>query len=141
VTGYLLDTNVVSEMFKDRPSKKVTSFIDETPLDQLYVSVVTIAEIRLGVEIAENPDKRAAIAAWLRNNLRTLFENRILPMTEDVLVQWRLMQHRARKRNHTFPEPDLMIAATAAHHGLTVATRDVSDFGGMGVPLLNPWDN
>jgi len=139
VKGFLLDTNVVSELVKGRPEKKVVSFVNDTPLESLFISVITLAEIRFGVEIAQNLERRAMIDDWLRNELRPLFENRVLPVTEDVLVRWRFMVHQGRKRNHTFPEPDLMIAATAAHHGLTVATRDADHFGEMGVPLRNPW--
>lgn len=140
MTRYLLDTNVVSELVKERPDKRVVSFIHSTQLDQLHISVITLAEIRFGIEIAQNLERRAIIAAWLRNELRPLFENRVLPVTEDLIVHWRFMVHQGRKRKLTFPEPDLMIAATAAHHGLTVATRDISDFGAMGVPLFDPWE-
>jgi len=69
-----------------------------------------------------------------------MFDERILPITEDILLKWRLLVEEGRKTGHTFSLPDLMIAATALHHGLTVVTRDRSDFDKAGVPVLNPWD-
>ena len=71
--------------------------------------------------------------------LRPMFENRVLPISEDVMFKWRLLVEEGRKVGHTFSQPDLIIAATALHHGLTVVTRDTQDFAFARVPLLNPW--
>lgn len=68
-----------------------------------------------------------------------MFAERVLPITEDILLRWRLMVEDGRKAGHTFSQPDLMIAATAFHHGFTVVSLDVSDFQRAGVPILNPW--
>ena len=76
---------------------------------------------------------------WLSLKIRPLFEQRVLPVSEDVMFKWRLLVEEGRKSGHTFSQPDLIIAATAAHHGLTVVTRDTADFERAGVPLLNPW--
>ena len=100
---------------------------------------VTLAEIRFGIELIADVQRRAALHDWLALKIRPLFEQRVLPVSEDVMFKWRLLVEEGRKSGHTFSQPDLIIAATAAHHGLTVVTRDTADFERAGVPLLNPW--
>jgi len=139
VTGYLLDTNIVSELRKPRPEPRVLAFIASTALDDLYLSDVTVAEIRFGIERIADPLKRAAIESWLDHVLRPMFRGRILPITEDIILRWRLMVEAGRQRHHTYAQPDLFLAATASVHGLTVATRDAGDFADTGVAVLDPW--
>ncbi len=140
MTRYLLDTNVLSELRKPRPEPRVLAFVAEQPLEALYVSAVTLAEIRFGIERVTDAARRAELGAWLTNKVRPMFEQRVLPVSEDVMLVWRLLVEEGRKGGHTFLQPDLIIAATAAHHGLTVATRDVSEFARVKVPVLNPWE-
>jgi predicted nucleic acid-binding protein len=109
------------------------------PLDLLYVSSVTFAEIRFGIELVTDPSRRAGLNDWLAHKVRSMFEQRILAITEDVMFKWRLMVEDGRKAGHTFSQPDLIIAATALHRGLVVVTRDVSDYQCAQVPVLNPW--
>lgn len=137
--GYLLDTNILSELRRPRPEPKVVAFVSAQPLEGLFVSSVTFAEIRFGIESIDDVHKRAALGDWLHLQLRPMFENRALPLTEDIMLKWRLLVEIGRKVGHTFPQPDLLIAATALHHGLTVVTRDVAGYEKTGVPLLNPW--
>lgn len=139
MTGYLLDTNVLSELRKPRPEPRVVSFLAGQPLDALHISVVTLAEIRFGIERVPDAARRADLSAWLANRVRPMFEHRVLPLSEDVMLVWRLQVEEGRKAGHTFAQPDLMIAATAAHHGLTVVTRDVTEFERARVPVVNPW--
>jgi predicted nucleic acid-binding protein len=80
-----------------------------------------------------------ALHDWLALKIRPMFEQRVLPVSEDVMFKWPLLVEEGRKSGHTFSRPDLIIAATVAHHGLTVVTRDTADFERAGVPLLNPW--
>ena len=80
-----------------------------------------------------------ALHDWLALKIRPMFEQRVLPVSEDVMFKWRLLVEESRKSGHTFSRPDLIITATVAHHGLTVVTRDAADFERAGVPLLNPW--
>jgi len=138
--AWLLDTNILSELRRPRPDPNVVAFVSGIPLDQLYISIVTLAEIRFGIEIVADPIRRAELLEWLTRTVRPMFDERILPITEDILLKWRLLVEEGRKTGHTFSLPDLMIAATALHHGLTVVTRDRSDFDKAGVPVLNPWD-
>lgn len=140
MTRYLLDTNVLSELRKPRPEPRVLAFVAEQPLEALYVSTVTLAEIRFGIERVTDAARRAELRAWLTNKVRPMFEQRVLPVSDDVMLVWRLLVDEGRKGGHTFSQPDLIIAATAAHHGLTVVTRDVSEFERAKVPVLNPWE-
>lgn len=139
MTGWLIDTNVLSELRRRKPEPKVLAFIRAHSLDDLYVSAVTFAEIRFGIELVPDAGKRAALHDWLAHELRPMFEERTLPIGEDVMFKWRLLVEDGRKIGHTFSQPDLIIAATALHHGLTVVSRDTSDYERARVPVLNPW--
>ena len=139
MTGWLLDTNVLSELRRKRPDRNVVAFVREQPLESLFVSTVTLAEIRFGIEILPEADRRAELHDWLANKVRPMFEQRVLPVTEDVMVKWRLLVEQGRKTSHTFSQPDLIIAATAIHAGLIVVTRDVREFEHAGASVFNPW--
>ena len=139
MTGWLLDTNILSELRRPKPERKVLAFIAAHPLDHLYLSAVTFAEIRFGIELVADASRRAELNDWLAHNVRPMFEERILPVTEDVMFKWRLLVEEGRKAGHTFSQPDLIIAATALHHGLMVVSRDTSDYEKARVPIINPW--
>ncbi len=139
MSGWLLDTNVLSELRRPRPEPRVLGFLGEQQLDTLFVSRVTFAEIRYGIEQLDDPGRRAALTDWLVLEARPMFEGRTLEVTEDIILKWRLLVAEGRKIRHTFSEPDLIIAATALHHGLVVVTRDTQDFERAGVTILNPW--
>jgi hypothetical protein len=140
VSGWLLDTNVLSELRRPKPNQKVTAFVAAQPLDLLFVSIVTFAEIRFGIEAIVDPIRRAELNDWLAHKVRPMFEERVLPVSEDIMFKWRLLVEDGRKAGHTYSQPDLIIAATALHHGLTVVTRDTADFERARVPVLNPWN-
>jgi predicted nucleic acid-binding protein len=130
VTGWLLDTNVLSELRRPRPVPQVAAFVAAQPLDLLFVSTVTLAEIRFGIEL---------VADAMTHKVRPMFDERILPVTEDIMFTWRLLVEEGRKTGHTFSQPDLIIAATGLHHGLTVVTRDTGDYAKTRVALFDPW--
>ena len=140
MTGWLLDTNILSELRRPKPEPKVVAFVAAQPLDQIYVSAVTFAEIRFGIEIVKSVARRAELNDWLAHRVRPMFEQRVLAVTEDIMFKWRLLVEEGRKVGHTFSQPDLIIAATALHHGLTVVSRDKGDYAKSRVPLLNPWE-
>ncbi|NUJ81157.1 type II toxin-antitoxin system VapC family toxin [Methylocystis sp. FS] len=139
MSGWLLDTNVLSELRRPRPNAKVVAFVASQPLDRLYVSVVTFAEIRFGIELVPDPARRGELQDWLTLKVRPLFTQRTLPVSEDVMLKWRLLVEEGRKTRYTFSQPDLIIAATALLHGLTVVTRDTGDFEKARAPVINPW--
>ena len=139
--AWLLDTNVISELRKPNPERKVLEFFSATPLSDLYISSVSLAEIRYGIDINADAQKRSALHDWLTFKVRPMFgSQRTLPVTEEVLLQWRVLMEEGRKTGHTFSQPDLLIAAIAMHHGLTVVSRDRSHFERAHVPLVNPWE-
>src|ERR1017187_19722 len=137
---WLLDTNVLSELRRPRPEPKVVAFVADRPIESLYVSSVTLAEIRFGIELVAESNRRAELNEWLTHKVRPMFDGRVLQVTEDIMLTWRLLVEEDRKMGHTFSQPNLIIAATAIHHGLTVVTRDRSDYDKTRVPVVNPWD-
>lgn len=139
MTDWLLDTNVLSELRRPKPEPRVTTFIAAQPLENLHVSDVTFAEIRFGIELLADAGRRRELNDWLAHKVRPMFGRRVLPVSEDVMFKWRLLVEEGRKGGHTFSQPDLIIAATALHHGLTIVTRDRSDYDRGRVPVFNPW--
>jgi predicted nucleic acid-binding protein len=141
VRGWLLDTNVLSELRKPRPDAKVKAFVEGQPGELLLVTEITFAEIRYGIEQITEADRRADLHLWLDRTLRPLFEGRVLAITEDVIVRWKSMVVDGQKRGHTFGQPDLFIAAIAALESLVVVSRDTGEFVAAGVPVLDPWES
>lgn len=139
MTNWLLDTNILSELRRLRPEAKVVAFVSAQPVESIFVSVVTFAEIRFGIERVADASHRAELNDWLDQTLRPMLAQRILPVSEDVMLKWRLLVEAGRKARHTYSQPDLIIAATALQHGLTVVTRDASEFERAGVAVFNPW--
>ena len=139
MTGWLLDSNVLSELRRPRPEPRVSTFVAAQPLELLHVSVVTLAEIRFGIERLCDLARRSELNAWLEHKVRPMFTHRIRHVTEDVMLKWRLLVDEGLKSGHTFSQPDLVIAATALQHGLTVVSRDTAEFLKARVPVFSPW--
>lgn len=136
--AWLLDTNIISETRRLQPEPK--AFIADHPLEELSIRVVTLADLRFGIELfAQGDTRREELNEWLSIEIRPMFARRVLPVTEDVMLRWRLLVHQGRKTGYTYSQPDLLIAATALQHGLTVVTRDQGEFERAGVPVVNPW--
>jgi toxin FitB len=139
--AWLLDTSIISETRRLKPEPKVLAFIADHLLEDLYISAVTLAELRFGIELlSQGTSRRTELNDWLTNEIRPMFERRVLPITEDVMLRWRILVDDGRKAGHTYSQPDRIIAATALHYGLTLVTRDRGDFERARVPVLNPWD-
>jgi predicted nucleic acid-binding protein len=139
VTAWLLDTNILSELRRPRPHVNVVAFVAAQPLESLHISIVTFAEIRFGIELVADVSRRAELSDWLAHQVRPMFEGRTLPITEDIMLKWRIVLEDGRRSGHTFSQPDLLIGATALHHGLTVVSRDKSDYERAGVTVFSPW--
>ena len=129
----------MSELRKTRPAARVKAWSDAQTPDSLFLSTVTLAEIRYGIECQADHAFREELEIWFDGGLRPWFAQRILPVDEDVILEWRRMVAHGRKQSITFSQPDLFIAATARVHALTVCTGNQSDFRMAGVPVLNPW--
>jgi toxin FitB len=139
VTGWLLDTNILSELRRPRPEPKVVASVAAQPLESLHISAVTLAEIRFGIELVADANRRAELTDWLAHKVRPMFAQRVLPVTEEIMFKWRLLMEEGRKAGHTFSEPDLIIAATALEHGLTLVSRDTREYERARVPVFDPW--
>jgi hypothetical protein len=138
--SFLLDTNVVSEWVKPKPAPTVVGWLSGVDEDEVFLSVVSIAELRRGVDLLAAGRRRQRLDGWLRNELADRFHGRILAVDSPVADAWgRLMAHASRA-GRTVGSMDAFVAATAEAHGLTLVTRNVRDFERLGVDLLNPWD-
>ena len=135
----LLDTNVLSEVTKPRPESRVLLWLDELDEDRTFISVVSLAEIRRGVALMDNGRKRNALADWLAHDLPQRFEYRVLSVDEPVALAWGDLMGDAKRRGRGMSSMDGLIAATAMAHGLILATRNVKDFEGFGMDLIDPW--
>lgn len=138
--GWLLDTNVISELRKPNCNLNVKQWADSQLPQSFYLSTVTLAEIRFGIgQLQDRADLRQELTEWLEEVLRPWFTDRILPVDEDVILLWRQLVEAGRKQGYTYSQPDLFIAAIALVHNLCVVTRNVTDFERSGVPVLNPF--
>jgi predicted nucleic acid-binding protein len=140
VSGFLLDTNALSALRKPAENRNLVEFIEVQPRDYLHTSTVTFAEIRLGIELKQDPTQRAELLAWLEHTLRPLFDERVHPVSEDALLRWLLINRDGRALGHIYSQQDSLIAAVAAVQQLVVVTRDVAHFVKARVPTLDPWN-
>ena len=139
MSGFLLDTNVISELVRPRPEANVTAWIEGTDESLLYLSVLTLGEIRRGIAVLPQSQRRATLEAWLNKDLRARFENRILDIDQEVADRWGLLTAAARNSGIVLPVIDGLLAATALEHNLTLVTRDTGQIPSMGVAVFNPW--
>lgn len=134
----LLDTCVLSEVARPAPDPRVLAWFDGLADEDLRISALSIGEIQRGVELLEPGARRQRVEAWLEG-LVTTFADRILGIDEAVARRWGTLGARAQRAGRPRPPVDALLAATALHHGLTLATRNVTDFEGTGVRLVDPW--
>ena len=139
MSGFLLDTSVISELIKPRPETNVTTWIEGTDESLLYLSVLTLGEIRRGIANLSQSRRRATLEAWLDKDLRARFEERILMIDQEVADRWGLLAAAARNNGIVLPVIDGLLAATALEHNLTFVTRDTGEIPSMGVAVFNPW--
>jgi toxin FitB len=139
VSGFLLDTNVISELIRPKPDPKVTKWIDATDEDLLFLSVLTLGEIRKGVMLLPRSGRRTALESWLRNDLSLRFSGRILNIDQEVADRWGQLSALTSARGANVAVIDGLLAATATEHDLTLVTRNTRDVAATGVSLWNPW--
>ncbi|HET9181200.1 MAG TPA: type II toxin-antitoxin system VapC family toxin [Candidatus Angelobacter sp.] len=140
MSGFLLDTNVVSELIKPSPEPRVVSWMQATDESLLYLSVLTIGEIRKGINSLPRGHRRALLESWVGNDLALRFDQRILPVDFEIAERWGLLSARAKAGGMLLPVIEGLIAATALHHNLTLVTRNTKDVQIAGVNLFNPWE-
>jgi toxin FitB len=139
VTGWLLDTNVISEWRKQKPDRRVIALVEAEQRSDLYTSVVCFAELKKGASAVADLVAGREIARWLEEALRPYFGDRCLGLDEETVLTALAMIDAAKRQRIGPSVPDLLIAATAARHRLTVVTRNVKDFHPLRVPVLNPF--
>jgi len=138
--SFLLDTNIISELVKPKPEANVTEWVEDTDESLLYLSVLTLGEIRRGIAALPQSRRRATLEAWLDKDLRARFDDRILEIDQEVADRWGMLTAAARKRGIVLPVIDGLLAATALEHNLTLVTRDTGQIPSMGVAVFNPWE-
>jgi toxin FitB len=137
---YLLDTNVVSEAVKPKPSRAVLTWLAEVDEDRVFLSTITIAEVRRGIALAAAGKRRDALERWLRDDLVERFAGRLIPIDVAVAEAWGDLMGESRRRGTALSVMDGFLAATARARSLTLVTRNVADFAPLGLMLLDPWD-
>ena len=137
---YLLDTCVVSELVAKQPNSNVVEFVDTLDSDDVYLSVITIGEITKGIEKLSKSKRKQELQTWLKKDLLIRFDGKIISLDIDVLLEWGALTARLESSGRTMPAIDSLIAATVLTHQFTLVTRNVDDFEGTGVEILNPWE-
>lgn len=141
MSGYLLDTNVPSELTRLQSEPRVESWLEEADDDLLYISALSLGELVKGIDLLPASRRRAELQSWLDQVLRPWFSGRVLPVDEAIAKRWGRLSAAAQLSGRQLNVTDGLIAATALEHGLTLVTRNVSDFRSLGLPILNPWES
>ncbi len=139
MSGFLIDTNVISEFAKPAPSSQVLLWFETADPNSLFASVVTLGEIRLGIEDMPLGQRRTDLEHWLLEGLPGWFGSNLLPVSKAIADQWGRLTVRAKRNGMALAIIDGLLAATALEHDLSVVTRNVKDFDGLGISIINPW--
>lgn len=137
---YLVDTNVVSEWLQPQPTQCVIDWLEGAAEDQVFLSVVTLAELRFGVERKARGRRRDQLSEWLHNDLPRRFEGRILRVDEAIAHAWGEIAAHSRAIGRPISTMDAFLAAFSTVHQMTLVTRNVKDFSPLDIQLLNPWE-
>ncbi|MGD0871830.1 MAG: type II toxin-antitoxin system VapC family toxin [Bryobacteraceae bacterium] len=140
MSGFLLDTNIPSELIRARPDPRVGNWVYAQDEQLLYLSAVSIGELRRGFVILRASKRRTELEQWFENDLVPRFRGRILPVTHSIADRWGVLDGECQLRGTPLNTAGGMIAATALEHDLTIVTRNVKDFAGLGLIVFNPWD-
>ncbi|MGC1534397.1 MAG: type II toxin-antitoxin system VapC family toxin [Candidatus Sulfotelmatobacter sp.] len=138
--GFLLDTNCISELIRSNPEPRVMDWMRAADESLLYLSVLTLGEIRKGAAILPQSKRRTRLESWLQFDLRVRFSGRILAIDNAVADRWGWLTAEAKRKGKPLAAIDGLLAATALQHGLTVVSRNSADFAHAQVPVLNPWE-
>ena len=136
---FLLDTCVISELVARQPDPDVVRWVDSIDEERLYLSVITVGEIKKGIEKLPDSRRKSELAEWLEADLLIRFQDRILPIDTGVMLAWGELAADLEKQGRTMPAIDSLIAATALRGKLSLVTRNEDDFANCGVAVVNPW--
>ncbi len=136
----VIDTNVISELWKAAPSARVLAWVDAQPIETLYLSAITVAELRFGIAALPKGKRRTIFEERLERDVLPLFSGRVLAFDLPAAQAYATLMARARTAGKPIGQADAYIAATAAAHGHHIATRDTAPFLAAGIAVINPWD-
>jgi len=136
---YLLDTNIISEFISKKPNQKVLDFIESLDEDDIFLSVITIGEIKFGVEKVDSKKKKEDLLYWLENSLLKRFDNRIVSIDIDIMLKWGEMNQYLKTIGKPIPIMDSLIASTCKVKNFTLITRNEKDFYSFDIKMINPF--
>jgi predicted nucleic acid-binding protein len=137
---FLLDTCVISELVAKQPNLRVVQWVDSIDEGKLFLSAITVGEIKRGIERLADSSRKSALAEWLEGDLLIRFTDRILPIDVQVMLVWGQLIADLEKQGRRMPAIDSLIAATCLQEKLDLVTRNDRDFANSGVTVVNPWD-
>jgi predicted nucleic acid-binding protein len=137
--NYILDTNVISELVAAHPDDNVTHWIDTVDPERVFLSVITIGELKRGIEKLADSRRKGQLDRWLNEDLLVRFQDHLLAIDVDVMLAWGDLTARLEAIGKPVPAIDSLIAASAAQSGFTLVTRNVADFAHTGISVFNPW--
>jgi predicted nucleic acid-binding protein len=140
MSGFLLDTNCISELIRPKPEPRVVDWMRAVDESLLYLSVLTLGEIRTGAAILPQSKRRTHLESWLELDVRVRFSGRILAIDDVVADRWGWLTAEAERKGRPLAAVDGLLAATALEYNLTVVSRNAGDFASTLVPILNPWE-
>ena len=135
---YLLDTNIISETVRPQPNKNLQEWLSEIPSESLFISVLTLGEIRRGIEMLKDSKRKSHLVLWLEQELPKWFGENVLPIDQEVAERWGYIT--SMKQHHQLRAIDSLLAATALTHNLKMVTRNIKDFDVPGLEVLNPFE-
>jgi toxin FitB len=136
---YLLDTNVISELISKNPNEKVLKFVNSLDTSDVFLSAITIGEIKSGIENIQSDAKKELLSRWLHNDLLNKFENHIIPVDIEIMLTWGSINHELKKQGRPLPIMDSIIGATCLSKKLTLITRNEKDFQNLAIKIINPF--
>jgi len=137
--NYILDTNVISELVASEADQRVIAWIDSLDSENVFLSVITIGELKKGIEKLPNSKRKSTLETWLQEDLLVRFRDHIIPLDIPVLLTWGKLVASTEKQGNPMPAIDSLLAATAAQFDFTLATRNTGRFKPAGISLIDPW--
>ena len=138
--SFLLDTNVISELVAPKPNQNVTRWLEEMDQESIFLSVITIGELKRGIEKLPDSKRKKTLSEWLTGDLLIRFGDQVLPIDVSVILTWGTLVASMEANGKPIPAIDSLLAATAKQFGLTFVTRNTRHFMGTGISLFNPWE-
>jgi toxin FitB len=139
MSGFLVDTNVPSELVRSRPEPRIETWLSAQNLDTLFMSAVSFGELRKGITLLSPGKRKAELESWMESDLSLLFSGRILSVTRSIAERWGILDAKRQLAGRPLNMADGLLAATALEHDLTLVTRNVKHFDQLGVTVFNPW--